>query len=346
MVLAIPAVVVLVPVVALLLFAFVNWRALGDFVAQFFRGIPVVGGQIHDAIVAVAAAVGQFWTTRLEPALQPVIDTIDFVAGIPTWIVRTATGAATWVYVQVVGLAYTLSTLSGWAHGQIAGILTRIAAAAASIATLQARAAALAASIANIIASRIPAAIAAAVAQASAYARGLVAAAVASLTLAVQAARAAALAAVGQEVAARQAADAALRAAAAAEAAAVGRQAAAATAAVAASASAGILDLERNVAGLAEKVGPVAVGTTIAATIAATEAELERLRRCSDPICSYLSPQLDALNALLDVGTAVLLAELVASAVHDPKGTAGTVIEAADPLIAGARGLYGTIVGA
>jgi hypothetical protein len=344
-ILAVPAVVVVVPIVALLLFYFVDWRGIAAFVAQVFRGIPVVGSQIHDAIVSLGAAFGAWVGARLAPAIQPLIDAVDFIVGIPTWIVRTATAALTWAYIAIVTTTSQLGVVRAWAEAQVASILGHLASLASRLADVVGRVTAAEAAIARVVAITVPAAIATAVGQAVNRARELVAAASASLSTAILVAKAAVLAALGQEAAARLAADAAVRAAAAAEAAAVGRAASAAIAAEAAATLAGDAALERTIAGLRSQVGEWAGPATIAATITATLTEVSRLRRCADPMCSYLTPQLAALTAIQDAALLAALTGLAVQASHDPEGAARETVAAVGSIEGAISGALGALTG-
>jgi hypothetical protein len=344
-VLAVPALVAVVVAFAALVMAWFRPQGLQGVIDQFLRGVPIVGGQIADAARSIASALGGWIASWIDGLVQPLVDVLDFSVGWARAGVQGATRVLGWLYATVAGL-HAAITLGLAAASSTAGRLAlSLQAEAAQVAGMALRLAATASLVSTIIAVRIPAAILTAATTAERVAAGALAAAVSSLQAFMLAQVAGLAHLLGQEALAREAADAAVRAAAAAQASEVARAAAAALAAERAFVGAEVGTIGQAIDGVQAKIGEWAVPATIAATITATIAEVEQLRRCNDPMCSYLTPQLGALQAIEDVALLAAIAELVHEAAHNPAAAARDTIATADPIIGAVRGILGDLAG-
>lgn len=345
MVLALPAVAVVAIAVAMLLLLYLRPVGLQDVIEQFLRGVPIVGGQIVDAFRNIIGAIGSWITTWVDPMVQPLVDLLDFVVGLPVAVVAATIRAVGVVVARLAGLASAITLGLAAAASRISGLAASLELAAARIAGIVAQLAALASRVSSIVTTAIPAAISRAVALAEAWTRDQLAALRALLTAATLALESRVLALLGQEQLARQAGDAAARAFAQARAAEVAAAAAVAIALERTATGARLGELGQAIDGVETAIGEWAAPVTIAATIATTIAEIEQLRRCTDPMCAYLSPQLGALEAIADVATIAAIAELLHAAAHDPEAAAKATLAAVGPVVAGAAGLFGELTG-
>lgn len=294
--------------------------------------IPVVGGALADGVGNLIYNVSQFVVSAVNGAIQPLVDVLDFIVGIPVKIVQLGTIAVYWVSGNIRGLWSQLTAGLSSVWSSIGSILSQAATLASQVAGQAARIAAQAGSIAYIIATAIPLAISRAVAAAEAWASAQIKVAVSTLHGLLLALESRVLAMVGAEAAARAAADAATRAFAAARATEVAAANAAAIAAERAYVGLHVGQLGQAIDGIESQIGNIALPLTITGTIAIATAEIARIARCTDPVCGYIGPQLAALEAIQDAGLLALLTGAVVAASRDPEGAARETVHAIRPL--------------
>lgn len=346
MVLAFPAIFVVAVAVAMLLLLYTRPAGLQDVIEQFLRGVPIVGGQIVDAFRSILGAIGSWISSWADSTIQPLVDLLDFVVGLAVAVVTAGARVVGFLQARLAGIAAAITLGLATVGSRIAGLVVGAALMAARISALVATAAALGSRISSIVATTIPAAISRAVAIAETWAQGQLAALRSFVTAGLLALESRLLSLLGQERLARAAGDAAARAYAQARAAEVAAAAATALALERSATGVRLGELGQAIDGVESTIGQWAIPATIAATIATTIAEVEKIRACNDPMCAYLSPQLGALEAIADAATIAAIAELLHAAAHDPQAAARATIDAVGPVVAGAGSLFSELTGA
>jgi hypothetical protein len=344
-VLVLPELLPVVVAVAAMLLLWASTTILVKPLIWLFSQIPVVGERLGDAIGGFWHFLTDWASTWAQQAIQPLVDAADWISGTIQYLARQAQAAVSSIYSSIVTVSGKVITLAGWAQAQVAALLTRAAATAASIAGLVAHNAYVALQLAAIVAVKIPGAVAQAVATAQAWAAAQLLTLHRALTAAIALVAAEARALLAAEAVARAGGDAAARAAAAAELLLAQRAIAAAMTALRTSTQVEVQALDHAIQGVQTQIGNWAIPATIAATITATMTEVIRIARCNDPMCSWLSPQLGILNLVEDGIMLAAVVELVQAAAHDPEGAARVAIADFEAVAGGVEGLLADLTG-
>ena len=309
--------------VALLLIAWALGILLVKPVAFLLGKIPVVGGQIANALGTGAADVTDWaltWAKHgIDAFVQVVSAPVVALVGFVTELVATVFATAS----RLLDLFAQVATVTAWAGAQLRALWAQLTTLSHSVATGLLAVPGIARSIAA----------------------ALVSAAVTTLRQAIAAVSAALSAGLAAERAALQAAQGNAAKALAAQAAVLAAAIAAGDAAVHRAVAADVRAVQGEVTQLGNLVRPI-VASGVVATAAATAAELELLRRtCIEPSCSVISPQLPVLQALMDGTLLVLLGVAVEEAIRDPEGAAKATAGLASTIHRDAAGLFGLVAG-
>jgi hypothetical protein len=342
---AVPELGLLVIAAAAMLLTWATVFLVANLLAPLFRIVPFIGGNIADAIIGAAHGVQDAMENAVRVQFQGATDLIDLFTGtIQDWI---GTAQAFVVALQVALQDLTGKAVSGLVGlgGLLSRVQTKLQGAMADISKAWDKAVAVAADLARMTATIIPRLIQSAVDGVVSLVRGLVREVGRQADTATNALRDAIRAAIADTVRQLQAFAQSLVTALRTELRPLIREAQAdANNAQALAQDVGD-QLTHDLGHILELIGPIAAGMTVLELITEVAREVTRIARCTDPSCSYLGPQLGALNAIQDAALIAALAAIVGEAARDPVGAARTTRQAVDPFASMARDLVSDIIG-
>jgi hypothetical protein len=345
-----PALAAFPPIGLLLLAAIVLLLAygihfLGDLIGALLGGLPFIGGAVRDVIRGATDGVVNFARSQLDHQVDDVRDLIDMVTGAIQWAIQSALDGVTQLWAVTFEMTSRFSSgIVSLAH-QVGRIVDDVASAVRNVATAFGRIAAVAFDVGRILSHVIPDAIADVYHRAQAFVRGVQSDLQHAIDQTVKAVRDGILAAVASQL------DALTHALQRVQADLIHRIDAAIHGAQAdLNALEGVIQgdldgLTHDLQHALELIGPITAGMTIAGLIAAVQTVVRDIERCHDPMCSYLSPQLGALNAIEDVALIGALLAIVGEAINDPVAGARTARAAIDPMAAEAADLFASFTG-
>jgi hypothetical protein len=337
---AVPELGMLVIAAAAMLLTWATVFLVANLFAPLFRVVPVFGGNIADAIVGAAHGLQDAMENAVRVQFQGFTDTVDLITGGLQWALQSGLDGITALWgVALDGFKAVGATLGGLQRN-----LQAAQHVAQGIADDVSRAfdklAAQAVAIAKMTATIIPRLIQDAVGGVRDWAKGIVNAVARSASDALESVRLAIRAFIMDQVRSlsdtiariqatlQHAVDDAIRGA--------QRDLQAAEGVL----QGDIDGLTHDLQHLLDMVGPIAAGMTIAELIAEVAREVTRIARCTDPTCSYLGPQLGALNAIEDAALLAAVAVLVSEAVNDPYAAAAAYRNTMGPVVGFAREVY------
>lgn len=342
---ALPPLLLVVIAAACLLAAMAFGFLIAKPLAMALGQIPVIGGQIADALLGAAQTVQSWAEDAFEGAVSAFQDVVDLITGmIQAWI-DSVTDNLVWVVNQAVVLLRSVGSVWDYLQARVKDLTDGIAAVAKDAAKGIARAAAVAADLAGALARVIPDLIAKAIAATRDWALGKLQDAQRALQAIVAAVESAVLAKLGLERAARIAADNELADATQRWLNDLARELGADVNTLGRELGQAIDGLELDLSGLRELIGPIAAGTVVGLITKVATDVTTMYRECVQPGCNYLGPQLDSLNG---IGNAVTLGAVVAWIAHaaqHPQAAAGDTLGQWDGAIREALGVFSAATG-
>ena len=321
-VLALPDLLLIVGIAALLLMANATKGAFVKPVADLLSAIPVIGGQLADVVSQGWDGVVAGLQQNLNDAVGLLTGTLDLVHGAYQLVLNGVTGTAEWLGYWTGQAIGGLGDLGNQLGSQIASILAAAVKAGQDALKALQQVGTLFNQVQTLVQTGIQDLIDASLQQFQATVNDLIKAALVPVHAAIHSVRLLVHQFHSVEVAARTAADAQLGQAIDNTRAQLNTRIHGVEGDVAA------LDtrtgsIEGEIGDILGEIGTIAAGTTLVGLITQVATKVTTMEReCVDPTCSFLGPQLDLLNALADVETLALVAAMVASAVQAP-GAAG-----------------------
>lgn len=344
-VLALPELLLIIGVAALLLAANATKGAFVRPFADLLRALPVIGGQLADIVSTGWDGVIAGLQQNLNDAVGFLTATLDLVHGAYQLVLQGLTGTSEWLGYWVGQGAQTLSDWAGTLGSQIGELVTQVQVFAKHIPELFQDVVHLIDQVQQLVAHGIQDLIDTALHGFQATVNDLIKAALSPIHDAIHSVRLLVHQFHSVEVAARTAADEQLGQAIDGAKAQLNTRIHGVEGDVA-DLGTHVHSLDLDLGNILAEIGTIAAGTTLVGLITQVATRLTNLtRECVDPTCGFLGPQLDLLNALQDVETLALVSAMVAAAATQPQAAARSGVDAVGDLTGTVLGLFTGITG-